>query len=218
MQFLSMKLATVNPRLDFNIEELLTKEVSKPQKSNATWNNLCASFFPSHNHSFHISAQIIQSKAGPSLFGFPPDLPMPYLPQHPSHHGLIPPCLPNMGSSPDLLRRTINSQLTSLVSGFKEPVQVFFKHPELNYLACTAITLDPAIMSDYFSSCIFGHLFSLMYNNSHRLGIISLKNVCAQHILSWFWVKHDVFMCLIQIGLHIVVELKEIDVDMKTRW
>ncbi|CAK9311432.1 unnamed protein product [Citrullus colocynthis] len=93
VEFLSMKLATVNPRLDFNIEELLAKE-------------------------------IIQSKAGPSLFGFPPDLPVPYLPQHPSHHGLIPPCLPNMGSSPDLLRRTINSQLTSLVGGFKEPVQL----------------------------------------------------------------------------------------------
>ncbi|XP_023550236.1 transcription factor bHLH49-like isoform X1 [Cucurbita pepo subsp. pepo] len=93
VEFLSMKLATVNPRLDFNIEELLTKE-------------------------------IIQSKAGPSLFSFPPDMPMPYLPQHPSHLGLIPPCLPNMASSPDLLRRTINSQLTSLVGGFKEPVQL----------------------------------------------------------------------------------------------
>ncbi|XP_022922471.1 transcription factor bHLH49-like [Cucurbita moschata] len=93
VEFLSMKLATVNPKLDFNIEELLTKE-------------------------------IMQSKAGPSLFGFPPDLPMPYLPQHPTHHGVIPPCIPNMGSSPDLLRRTINSQLTSLVGGFKEPVQL----------------------------------------------------------------------------------------------
>lgn len=28
LQFLSMKLATVNPRLDFNIEELLAKDVS----------------------------------------------------------------------------------------------------------------------------------------------------------------------------------------------
>ena len=101
------------------------------------YETICTFIVRSHNHSFPISAQIIQSKAGPSLFGFPPDLPVPYLPQHRSHHGLIPPCLPNMGSSPDLLRRTINSQLTSLGGGFKEPVQVFFKHPELNYLACT---------------------------------------------------------------------------------
>ena len=27
MQFLSMKLATVNPRIDFNIDDLFTKEV-----------------------------------------------------------------------------------------------------------------------------------------------------------------------------------------------
>lgn len=35
MQFLSMKLATVNPRLDFNIEELLAKEVGQLLESNA---------------------------------------------------------------------------------------------------------------------------------------------------------------------------------------
>ena len=109
----------------------------------------------------------MQSKAGPSLFGFPPDLPMPYLPQHPTHHGVIPPCIPNMGSSPDLLRRTINSQLTSLVGGFKEPVQVFFlMYPELNYHAC---------LGNYLSD--------VMHNISPALGINSLEHAYSHCIL-----------------------------------
>lgn len=149
MQFLSMKLATVNPRLDFNIEELLTKEVNRLLESSDVWNIFYVSYLELLLV-LSFCAQLIQSKAGPSLFGFPPDMPVPYLPQHSSHHGLIPPCLPTMGSSPDLLRRTINSQLTSLVGGFKEPVQVFFKHPKLNYLDCTPIRSLSKMLKPYF--------------------------------------------------------------------
>ncbi|KAJ4710674.1 transcription factor bHLH49 [Melia azedarach] len=94
VEFLSMKLATVNPRLDFNIEGLLAKDM-------------------------------LQSRAGPSsTLGFSPDLPMPYPSLHPSQQGLMQASLPGMGSPSDILRRTINSQLTPMTGGFKDPTQV----------------------------------------------------------------------------------------------
>ncbi|XP_031278985.1 transcription factor bHLH49 isoform X1 [Pistacia vera] len=94
VEFLSMKLATVNPRLDFNIEGLLPKD-------------------------------ILQSRAGPSsTLGFSPDMPMAYPPLHPSQPGLMQAALPGMGNSSDILRRTINSQLTPMTGGFKDTAQV----------------------------------------------------------------------------------------------
>ncbi|XP_057962695.1 transcription factor bHLH49 isoform X2 [Malania oleifera] len=88
VEFLSMKLATVNPRMDFNIEGLLAKD----------------------------------SRAGPSsTLGFSPDAAMAYPQLHPSQPGLIQAGLPNMGTPSDMLRRTINSQLTAMSGGFKEP-------------------------------------------------------------------------------------------------
>lgn len=94
VEFLSMKLATVNPRLDFNIEELLAKDV-------------------------------LQSRAGPSsTLGFSPDMPLVYPPVHQSQAGLMHGALPGMGNPSDILRRTINSQLTPMTGGFKEPSQV----------------------------------------------------------------------------------------------
>ncbi|XP_044487945.1 transcription factor bHLH49 isoform X2 [Mangifera indica] len=94
VEFLSMKLATVNPRLDFNIEGLLAKD-------------------------------ILQSRAGPSpTLGFSPDMSVAYPPLHPSQPGLMQSALPGMGSSSDILRRTINSQLTPMPGGFKDPTQV----------------------------------------------------------------------------------------------
>uniref|UniRef100_A0A5B6Z6X0 Putative transcription factor bHLH49 isoform X1 n=1 Tax=Davidia involucrata TaxID=16924 RepID=A0A5B6Z6X0_DAVIN len=90
VEFLSMKLATVNPRLDFNIEGLLAKE-------------------------------ILQSRAGPSsTLGFTPDMTMPFSSLHPSQPGLIQAGLPGMANL-DALRRTINSQLTTMSGGYKEP-------------------------------------------------------------------------------------------------
>ncbi|KAJ4961860.1 hypothetical protein NE237_021770 [Protea cynaroides] len=88
VEFLSMKLAAVNPRLEFNIEGLFGKD-------------------------------ILQSR-GPTM-GFSPDMNM-SLPQlHPSQLGLIQTGIPGMGNPSDALRRTINSQLTAMNGGYKEP-------------------------------------------------------------------------------------------------
>ncbi|KAK3222747.1 hypothetical protein Dsin_009772 [Dipteronia sinensis] len=81
VEFLSMKLATVNPRLDFNIEGLLAKDILQSRAG------------PSSN------------------LGFSPDMPMAYPPIHPSQPGLIQAALPGMGSPSDIIRRSINSQL-----------------------------------------------------------------------------------------------------------
>ncbi|KAB2624389.1 transcription factor bHLH49-like [Pyrus ussuriensis x Pyrus communis] len=94
VEFLSMKLATVNPRLDFNIEGLLAND-------------------------------ILQSRVGPSsTLGFSPDMPMIYRQLHPSQPGLIQAGLPGMGSSSDLLRRAMGSQITQMTGGFKELSQL----------------------------------------------------------------------------------------------
>lgn len=69
--------------------------------------------------------QILPSRvATSSTLGFSPDMPMAYPPLHPSQRGLIQAGLPGMGSSSDLLQRTIHSQLTPMAGGFKEPTQV----------------------------------------------------------------------------------------------
>ncbi|KAA8529288.1 hypothetical protein F0562_033913 [Nyssa sinensis] len=90
VEFLSMKLATVNPRLDFNIEGLLAKD-------------------------------ILQSRGGPSSsLGFSPDMTMPFPSLNPSQPGLIQAGLPGIENSADALRRTINSQFTTMIVGYKE--------------------------------------------------------------------------------------------------
>ncbi|XP_021910341.1 transcription factor bHLH49 isoform X1 [Carica papaya] len=98
VEFLSMKLATVNPRLDFNLEGLLAKDI--------------------------LQSRAIPS----STLGFPPDISMAYPPMHPSQPGLIPATLPAICSPSDILRRNINSQLPSMrgamTGGFKEPAQM----------------------------------------------------------------------------------------------
>lgn len=91
VEFLSMKLATVNPRLDFSIEGLLAKD------------NLQSRFGSSSTH------------------GFSPDMSMPYPPMHPSQSGIIQAGLPSLGNSSDALRRTISSQLAVMSGGYKEP-------------------------------------------------------------------------------------------------
>jgi hypothetical protein len=87
VEFLSMKLATVNPRLEFDIEGRIAKDV-------------------------------IHSRVGPSsspLGYHGPDMSMP--PPPPYH----PQPLHLAESSSDSLRRTINSHLTAMNAGFKEP-------------------------------------------------------------------------------------------------
>ncbi|XP_057481630.1 transcription factor bHLH49-like isoform X2 [Actinidia eriantha] len=94
VEFLSMKLATVNPRLDCNLEGLLTKD-------------------------------ILQSRAGPSsTLGYSPDMTIPFTSLHPSQPGLIQTGLPGLANSSDVLRRSINTQLTAMSGGYKEPNQV----------------------------------------------------------------------------------------------
>ncbi|KAH9606280.1 hypothetical protein KSS87_014948 [Heliosperma pusillum] len=91
VEFLSMKLATVNPRLDFNIEQLLAKD------------------------------HMLSARSGPSGIGNPPSMPLAYPPIHPSPPLVLQPGLPGVGSFSDILRRTINAQLTNMEGGFKEP-------------------------------------------------------------------------------------------------
>ncbi|KAK7275069.1 hypothetical protein RIF29_16176 [Crotalaria pallida] len=92
VEFLSMKLATVNPRLDFNVEGLLAKDI------------------------------LHQRPGPSSALGFPLEMPMPYPPLHPSQPGLMQSTLPSMANTSDILRRTIHPQLAPLSGGgFKEP-------------------------------------------------------------------------------------------------
>ncbi|KAM7484475.1 hypothetical protein LguiA_000484 [Lonicera macranthoides] len=90
VEFLSMKLATVNPRMEFNIEGILTKDIIHSRAG------------PS------------------SSIGFPPDMAMPYPPLHLSQPVLNQAGHAGMGNPSDALRRTINSHFTTMSAGFKE--------------------------------------------------------------------------------------------------
>ncbi|XP_011070886.1 transcription factor bHLH49 isoform X1 [Sesamum indicum] len=68
VEFLSMKLATVNPRMDLNMEGLLAKDVLQPR------------------------AGLLSSLV------FPPDMPMPFPPLHPPQPGLVQGGLPGNSS------------------------------------------------------------------------------------------------------------------------
>ncbi|KAJ7953982.1 transcription factor bHLH49 [Quillaja saponaria] len=94
VEFLSMKLATVNPRLDFNVEGLLAKDILQHRAG------------PS------------------STLGFHPDMSLAYPPLHPSRPGLVPTSFPGITNSADILRRTIHPQLAPLTGGFKDPTQL----------------------------------------------------------------------------------------------
>ncbi|XP_062111283.1 transcription factor bHLH49 isoform X2 [Humulus lupulus] len=93
VEFLSMKLATVNPRLEFNIEGLLAKDMLQSRVGSS------------------------------SALAFSPDVHMPYPTLQPPSQGLIQASLAGMGGSSDVLRRAISSQLTPMSGGFKEPTQ-----------------------------------------------------------------------------------------------
>ncbi|KAL9225841.1 hypothetical protein vseg_001720 [Gypsophila vaccaria] len=92
VEFLSMKLATVHPKLDFNIEQLLSKD--------------------------HMLSAVSDS----SGIGSSPSMPMAYHPPfHPSQPLVLQPDHPGIGNSSDLLRRTISSHLTNIGEGYNEP-------------------------------------------------------------------------------------------------
>ncbi|KAJ6794849.1 transcription factor bHLH49-like isoform X1 [Iris pallida] len=92
VEFLSMKLATVNPSVEFNIEGLLSKDLS--------------------------IQQLLQSRGGPSTMGFSQELLHPQL--LPSQQCLVETGIPGIVNQSDALRRAINAQF-STVNGFKEP-------------------------------------------------------------------------------------------------
>ncbi|XP_038999315.1 transcription factor bHLH49-like isoform X1 [Hibiscus syriacus] len=94
VEFLSMKLATVNPRLDFNIEGLLAKDIIQSRAG------------PS------------------STLGFSPDLSVGYASLHLSQPGLVQAALPVTGNNADVIPRSLSSQLTSMTGGLKEPNQL----------------------------------------------------------------------------------------------
>ncbi|KAI8022946.1 Transcription factor bHLH49 [Camellia lanceoleosa] len=94
VEFLSMKLATVNPRLDFNVEGLLAKDILQSRAG------------PS------------------CTLGYSPDMTMPFPSLLPSQPGLTQTGLPGMSNSLDALQRSLNSQLAAMSGGYKEPTQV----------------------------------------------------------------------------------------------
>ncbi|XP_058775650.1 transcription factor bHLH49-like [Vicia villosa] len=82
VEFLSMKLATVNPRLDFNIEGLLAKDI------------------------------LHQRPGPSSALGFPLEMSMNFPPLHQPQPGLIQSVIPNMTNPSDILRRAMHPQLS----------------------------------------------------------------------------------------------------------
>lgn len=94
VEFLSMKLATVNPRLEFNIEGLLAKDLLHSRAG------------PS------------------STLGLPHDMPMSFPPMHLPPPGLMQGGPTGIGRPVDPLRRPMQNQMIPLAGGFKEPSQL----------------------------------------------------------------------------------------------
>ncbi|MCD9645370.1 hypothetical protein HAX54_034226 [Datura stramonium] len=94
VEFLSMKLATVNPQLDFDIDGLLAKDILQSRAG------------PS------------------SSLAFPPDMTMTYPPLHPPQAGMLQSGLPGYGIPSDAFRRAINPHLATTSCGpgdYKDP-------------------------------------------------------------------------------------------------
>ncbi|XP_059308681.1 transcription factor bHLH49 isoform X4 [Lycium ferocissimum] len=89
-KFLSMKLATINPRLDFNIDALLAKDILHSRAG------------PS------------------SSLGFAPDMTMPYQSLHQLQPGLLQSGLPGFGNATDAFLKSINTNLAAMNGGYKE--------------------------------------------------------------------------------------------------
>ncbi|XAR55963.1 hypothetical protein NMG60_11036226 [Bertholletia excelsa] len=94
VEFLSMKLATVNPCLDFNLEGLLAKDILQPRAVSL------------------------------SMLGYSPDLTMPFPPLRPPQPGMLQTVLPGMANHSDILHQSGNTELTAMSRGYKEPSQV----------------------------------------------------------------------------------------------
>ncbi|OIT30706.1 PREDICTED: transcription factor bHLH49-like [Nicotiana attenuata] len=91
VEFLSMKLATVNPQLDFNLDGLLAKDIL-------------------HSRAGPSSSLV-----------FPPDnMTMPYTSLHALQSGLLQSGFPGVGNCTDSFRRSINSHYASMSGGYKD--------------------------------------------------------------------------------------------------
>lgn len=130
VEFLSMKLSTVNPRLDFNIEGLLAKDILQSRMATS------------------------------STLGFSPDMPMAYPSLHPSQQGLIQAGLPATGSSSDLLQRNISSHLTPMTGRLKEPTRVpkVWEDELHNVVQMSYGTTAPSSSQDPDGSLPHGHM------------------------------------------------------------
>lgn len=108
-QFLSMKLATVNPQMDFNLEGLLAKDVRDLSKGSYL-------SFSSHLiNQTYILLQALQLRGGSSsAIPFPQNLSMVY---PPLPHGFMQQTLSNIG------RTTTSSPLSPMNGGFKRQVR-----------------------------------------------------------------------------------------------
>ncbi|KAK4423651.1 Transcription factor [Sesamum alatum] len=101
VEFLSMKLATVNPRMDLNMEGLLAKDILQ------------------------------QRAGLSSSLAFPPDMTMPFPPLHPPQPGLIQGGLPGMGNSSETLQRPMDLQSALARGGFREPTSQHMQAPRV---------------------------------------------------------------------------------------
>lgn len=115
--------------------------------------------------------QILQSRAGPSTLGFSPDMPMAYPPLHSSQLGLIRAGLSGLGSSSDLHRRTINSQLTPMTGGFKEPTRVSLIHSQIYSFSPPALILKCSYLV-----CVKFFLYYILHKGNG--GTISWASLC----------------------------------------
>ncbi|KAI3452945.1 hypothetical protein Pfo_009608 [Paulownia fortunei] len=133
VEFLSMKLATVNPRLDFNIEGFLAKDILQPRAGLS------------------------------SSLAFPPDMTMPFPPLHPPQPGLIQAGLPGMGNSSETLQRPISLQSTVVCGGFREPTSQHMQAPsawedELHNVVHNGFNSSAPLNSQDLSVSLPGHM------------------------------------------------------------
>nr|XP_043637168.1 transcription factor bHLH49-like [Erigeron canadensis] len=130
VEFLSMKLATVNPRMDFNLEGLLAKDM------------------------------IESRAGPHGTLGFGPDMTMPSYTHNSSQMALLQGGISGLGSSSDAVRRTINSHLMAIGGGYKDhtPNVPSSWDDELNNIVQMGLNPSTPISSQSLGSTPPGHL------------------------------------------------------------
>ncbi|GLU04861.1 hypothetical protein SLE2022_219900 [Rubroshorea leprosula] len=158
VEFLSMKLATVNPRLDVNMEGLIAKDILQSRTG------------PS------------------STLGFHPDMTMGYPLPHASQPALVQAANPVMESSSDLLRRTISSHIIHISGGFKEPTQLPNSWDEElhNVVQMNYVTSAPPDGHDVNAEATcYGHIALQIQEQKNSLGRLEVSPVKEEPLLSF---------------------------------